>query len=255
MTSFTFNTEDNSVDAGQVQDASNQGDNQDNKPDTMTAEEIQEIVKRDMHAQHHIKNLESENKGMREEMSNLQKGFEELKDKLASQDIVQQLIERTQQNDSVNNKQDKEVEDNNNNNFDNNTINEMVKEQLNKFMESKEKSSNLDSVKKELGGMFKGKADDHVRSVAEKNGMSFDDAMDLASNNPKLFSSVFVEPFKNSPSIPSPTSANNNSSAPATGENLTMEHWNKLRKENPNKFFSVDVQKQYHKWFAEKREN
>lgn len=249
---MTFNiTEDQTVNPeGQATDTQGTQDHAANSTAAMTADQINEIVKRDAHAQQHIKNLESENNGMRESLSSFEKEIEALKAKLASQDIVQQLITGKQQTNSVNVNKDQEV----NNNFDSDTINKMVSEQLKDFMRSQEQEKNMSVARTTLHEIFKGKADDHVKEVASKNGMSFDDAMSLAKTNPALFSNVFVNPYKQSASSPAPTSASNNSQLPSATPEINMDYWNKLRRENPIKYYSVDTQKQYHQWFAANRD-
>ena len=118
-------------------------------------------------------------------------------------------------------------------------------------MKEQQGEANLAKAKQQLNELFKDKADDHVKSIAERNSISYEGALELAKTNPTMFNNVFVSPFKNaSNSNTAPTtSTQSTSTVPVQNQEITMEYWNKMRRENSRKFFSADVQKQFHQWF------
>lgn len=253
---MTFNI-DNTAD----QNGDNQGQpsqqpvNQDNgnmgAVDGITPEQLSEILKRDEHAQRHISLLENENKQMRDDFVSLQDQLSALQKQLASQQKVEELLARKPTSNDHQGNEDKPTMNTPTNSFDPEVIDSLVTQRMQDFMSKQEQEKNFRQVSTELSGIFKDKADDHVTAVASQNGLSFEDAMSLAKTNPVMFNNLFINPYKkNSTNTPAPTmGTQSTSSVPNQGSEITMDYWNKLRHEDKAKYWSTDVQRQYHKWY------
>lgn len=228
----------------------------------ITPEDIAEVLKRDKHAQHHISSLEEENKNLRDNFTSVQEKIDALEGRLTSQKKLEELL--TGKYTSNNQDQGEDLnsihKENNNSNdmntptnqgLDQSSIDSMISERMNEYMTQRDQEKNLNAAKAELGSLFKDKADDHVRTVAESNGLSFEAAQDLAKSNPTLFNNLFVNPYKTSSQAPTPTQGRQSSSSvpESQGNEITMEYWNKMRRENPTKFQSVQTQRAFHEWF------
>ncbi len=211
----------------------------------LTQEQLTEIVKRDEHAQRHISNIETENAGMRTQLQELQAQYADMQSKLGSQNDFQELLNGMNNNSNQQQQQQQppqqvqsELPD-----FD-----KLVSDKIQGFMSSKQDQLNMDTAAKALSSMFGVKADEHVTKIAEQNGMTFEGASDLSKNNPTLFENLFIKPFSQGNSGVAPTTGSQSQGSQAE-QTVNMEHWNKMRRENPSQFWSVPVQKEYHKWF------
>lgn len=259
---MTFNI-DNPVDqnGGNQGQPSQQPVNQDNGSmgavDGITPEKIAEILKRDEHAQRHIANLENENKEMRTDFEALQEQLAALQNKLASQQKLEELLAGKRTSNDHQDDKDKKPMNTPTDSFDPSVIDSLVTQRMQDFMSKQEQEKNFRQVSTELTGIFKDKADDHVTAVASQNGLSFEDAMSLAKTNPVLFNNLFINPYKkNSTNTPAPTTGNQStSSVPNQGSEITIEYWNKLRRENPSQYWSPAVQRQYHQWYNSSKQN
>lgn len=253
---MTFNIEtpaDQTGDQGQPSQQPSAADNAASGADNgITAEQLNEILKRDEHAQKHIKTLEEENEQVRQNFIALQEKLETVQGQLNSREKLEQLLA------GKNTSTDNSNQEGNLNNMNTPTsqlgqddIDSLVNQRIQGYMQEKEQEKNLNNIKASLNEVFKDKADDHVKQVAQANGISFEEAMDMAKKNPALFNNVFVNPFNKGATTPAaPTfGSQSTSSVPNTNNGIDMEHWNKLRRENPTKFFSVETQKAFHQWF------
>lgn len=219
----------------------------------ITPDKLLEILKRDEHAQQHISKLEQENKTIRDNFDSLQTQLEKLQAQLSSQKKVEELLTGKY---SSNNQPDQGNQNQNMNTptqqtLDQATVDSLIAERMKEFMSKQEQDKNYETAKIELSRVFKDKSDEHVRSVAAKNGLTYEAAENLAKTNPVLFNNLFVAPFKQgSTSVTAPTQSNQStSSVPNANPEINMEYWNKLRRENPRKWQSVETQKAFHTWF------
>lgn len=214
----------------------------------MTPEQIQEIVKRDAHAQQHIANIENENKSMREDLAKFQDELKTFKDKLAAQSSVEEILKRTSTSTQQTQQPAEQTPE-----FDFNKVEELVTQRVQKIFTEQEQQQNYSQAAAELSGIFKDKADEHVTKVARENGMSYEDAQQLARTNPTMFTNVFVKPYaQGSNSTPAPTQSDvstNTNTVPATQAKDEYAAWMKMRKEEPNKFYTPATQRQWHTWF------
>lgn len=249
---MTFNLETAPADQGQPnqqQPTDNVGQGADKG---ITLDELNAILKRDENAQKHIRTLEEENNAMRDNFSTLQEQVELLQSQLRSRETVEKLLK------GMNASKDQSSGQENKNQMNTPTtsinpdeINTLVTQRIQGYMKEQQGEANLAKAKQQLNELFKDKADDHVKSIAERNSISYEGALELAKTNPTMFNNVFVSPFKNaSNSNTAPTtSTQSTSTVPVQNQEITMEYWNKMRRENSRKFFSADVQKQFHQWF------
>lgn len=224
----------------------------------ITPTNIDEILKRDEHAQQHITSLEKENKDLRDNFTAMQEQLEAIEGKLASQKKLEELL--TGKNTSNNQEADQGNPPMNTpteQGLDQASIDSMISARMQEYLTKQEQDKNYSAATATLGSMFKDKADDHVRTVASSNGLTFEAAQDLAKSNPTLFNNLFVTPFKGSSNhTPAPTqSRQSTSSVPEQTSEINMEYWNKLRRENPTKFQSVQTQKAFHTWFHNNKSN
>lgn len=217
-----------------------------------TPEKLAEILKRDEHAQQHISNLENENKTMRDNFNSLQEKLEVLEARLASQKKVEELFAGMH---TSNNQEPDQGNQNNMNtptqSIDQETIDSLIASRMNEYMSKQEQDKNFLVAQTELNRLFKDKSDDHVKAIADKNGLSYESAKDLAKTNPTLFNNLFINPYKGTQgtTFTPTTGSQSTSSVPETQQEITMEYWNKLRRENPRKWQSVETQKAFHQWF------
>lgn len=207
---------------------------------------FQELQKRDEHAQQHISHLEGENNGMREEMKRISEEMQALKDKLAAQQKVEDLLKGNQTSvpASTETKQDVNPVD----------VDKLVSERVSQFFTEKEQQDNFNTASKTLATMFSDKADEHVTKIAQENGMNMDDAVALSRTNPKMFNNIFIKPYEGQRAqSPAPSHTGQNTGSVPTGQpQITQEYWSNMRRDpkTRDKFWSVPVQKEYHKWVA-----
>lgn len=213
-----------------------------------TPEQIAELVKRDANAQQHISNIENENRGMREDLQKLQEQMQDYEAKLAAQRKVEELLKGSntsnQQGDQHMEQQQQQTPA-----VNKDDINALVNEQVKNFFTEREKEENFNRASSAVTEIFKDKADSHVTKVAEENGMSFEEAQSLAREKPQLFNNLFVKPFTSSQGKGfQPTESSQNTGSVSGNNEITQEYWNKMRRENSAKYWSVPVQKQYYDW-------
>lgn len=255
---MTFNIQSNAADQG---GSLGQPDQQPTTPDQgaagavegITPDKIAELLKRDEHAQRHIATLEADNKTVRENFLSLQEQVDALQAQLAAAKKVEELLSRkTLPNDNQN---QQEVKPNMNTptttTFDPSVIDSMVTQRVQELAKQQEQEKNFRAAQETLSALFMDKADEHVKTVAQSNGLSFDNAMELARTNPVLFNNLFINNYKkpSTPTTPTMGTIATGTAPNATSNEITMEYWNKMRRENLAKFTSAAVQKQYHEWF------
>jgi hypothetical protein len=88
-------------------------------------------------------------------------------------------------------------------------------------------------------------ADKNVTARAQELGISLQDATALAKTSPKAFKELFIPSEGVAPTSGSIRSGGEGQSAPLTTSGSLDDrkaYYSKLRRENPNKYWSVDVQ-------------
>ena len=259
---MTFNIEtptDQAGEAGQPNQQPNTTDNVSNGADQgITLDKLNEILKRDEHAQKHIQTLEEENEQMRLNYSSLQEKIELMEAQIKSQKTVEELLTRKNTS-TVDHQQGTEVTQTMNtptNSVSTDDLDSLVNQRIQGYMQEQQQVKNLESAKKDLNEIFKDRADDHVKQVAAQNGITLEGALELAKSNPTMFNNLFVNPYKKGTTAAAPTfGSQSTSSVPTANTNeITMEYWNKMRRENSRKFFSADTQRQFHQWFHSQKQ-
>lgn len=213
----------------------------------MTEQQLSELVKRDAHAQQHIANLEEENRGMREDLSKLMDQMQSFETKLSAQQTVEQLLKGTSTSTPA--QQPQEPATMQTPAFDQSQVEEMVTQRVQKIFTEREQEQNYMRAAQRLTETFKDKADEHVAKVASENGLSYEDAQGLAKTNPVLFENLFINQAVKTTTPAAPTQGNQSTGTVQTQNTLDQAYWTKMRREQPNRFWSPEVQKQYHSWF------
>lgn len=207
---------------------------------------FQELQKRDAHAQQHISHLEGENNGMREELKRISEEMQSLQDKLTAQKKVEDLLKGNQTSVPASTETEQGV--------DPVDVDKLVSERVSQFFTEKEQQDNFNAASKTLAKLFNDKADEHVTKIAQENGMTMEDAVSLSKSNPKMFSNIFVKPYEGQAThTPAPSHTGQNTGSVPTGQpQITQEYWSNMRRDpkTRDKFWSVPVQREYHKWVA-----
>lgn len=192
--------------------------------------EYEALRTRDEHAQKHIPRLESENAELRDRVA-------ELEGKLASATTLDEALAR------IANQGDGQA-------IDHTDVAQVVREVLGQEQTAAKMESNWNSVVTDLTkkyGEWKD-ADAYVQSRSRELDISLEEATKMAKNNPIAFRSLY--------NLDAPAASSNPagshgagaqgqrgiSSAPGTVRDKA--YYSNLRKNDPNKYWSVDVQAQ-----------
>lgn len=184
---------------------------------------------RDAAAQLHIPKLQSENSELRDKVTELQASLanattiDDALDKMSAQGDSQPTVDRTD-------------------------VAQIVEEVLGTKQTQARQEANWSTVQNKLTEVYSDwkTADAKVQERCQELDVSLQDATEMARHNPKAFMQLFV------PSAPSSADRSSGtgdlgqrgvSSAP-DGQLGTKEYYSKLRKTDPEKYWSVDVQAQ-----------
>jgi hypothetical protein len=194
--------------------------------------EYEALRQRDEHAQQHITRLESENSELRDKVV-------ELEDKLANATTLDEALTR------ISNQGEGQQ------NVDRTDVAQVVEEVLGQKQTEERMEANWSSVVTDLTkkyGDWKA-ADAKVQERAVELDISLEDATTMAKNNPKVFRTLFnLDSQSNTSSNPAgshgagATGQRGVSSMP--GQVRDKSYYANLRKNDPNKYWSVDVQAQ-----------
>lgn len=154
--------------AGAGGDNQQQGDN----GAQLSTEAIDALIKRDTHAQDHIKNLEAETAQLRQEMASL-------KEKADSALTAEQLLERlnTQQHQQPQTVNVDEVVA---------KATQSIQSNLQQERAEAERKANFSKVADAVQAKYGQNADAEMRQVAAENHMSFEELHSMAHSNPEL---------------------------------------------------------------------
>jgi len=199
------------------------------KDQVVTSPDVEALRRRDEHAQLHIVRLESENKELRDTNSALQS-------KLANAKTVEDVISRmnSPKSDATPVDPDK--------------LADAVEARLSAKDVKKQQETNWETVFNKLTETFGewSKANTEVQAKAAELGMSNEDATTLAKRSPSAFYELFLPKSSTNNTAGSPRSvgAGQQATSTHTGEVRNQAYYNKMRKEQGNKFWSVEVQAQ-----------
>jgi len=202
-----------------------------------TADELSALVKRDANAQKHIPRLEAENSELRTRVL-------ELESKLENAKTLDDVLER------LNNKSDgstptKEI--------DPDKVAELVVSTVKNLTKEQKEEQNWSTVLNKLNdtyGSFS-KADAAIAKKAAELGLTTKYATSLAKTSPEAFFKLFMDQSTNplqqtTNSATSVPAANVGVGKPDNKEEL-RKYYQKMRRENPNKYWKLETQMQYRK--------
>lgn len=158
---------------------------------TKTFKSDEEIFNAYSHSQKHIGTLEQENAGYRSTIEDLKSKYEEVLEKQNMANDVLEAIKAEKVDTSSNH-------------------NQLTTSDLDQYLETREAEkryrARIDEANSALTSAYAEKAPEHVAKVAGENGMTAEDAVQLAGSNPILFKRLFL-PKEESPRAPTLTQA------------------------------------------------
>ncbi len=197
----------------------------------ITAEELAALKTRDTSAQSHIVDIESENEALRTQVT-------ELANNLASATTLEEVMSRMKTDDGASQEQ-----------VDPDKVAEKVEQRLQLRTQQRVSDDNWTAVYDKLTDTYGewDKADEEIRARCATLKMSTQEATSLAKTSPAAFYELFL-PKQGTPTQSSAASATGKqTSMPPVEDGLSRDraYYKELRKKNPNKYWSVDVQAQY----------
>lgn len=196
----------------------------------ITTEELEALRTRDAAAQAHIPGLESENKDLRDKVV-------ELETSLTNATNLKDVLEGTS------NKGDQLTAD---------AVTQIVANTLDQKQTQAKQDSNLESVWSALTTTYGDvkTADVKVQERAIELDIPLDDATTMARNNPKAFLNLFIPSTTAAPAgsagVRSAGSGQNTvANTPITGDVRDKAYYQKLRRENPKYYWSLEGQTAY----------
>lgn len=194
--------------------------------------EYEALRKRDENAQQHIARLESENAELRDK-------YTEVENKLTNATTLDDALARIA---NQGNDQSKDI--------DPTDVAQVVREVLGQEQTATKRESNWQNVTSKLTEVYGdwATADTKVQEKARELDITLEEAGNMARNNPKAFMQLFV-PAQSTTNHKAGSSTGTGdigqkgvSNAP--GQVRDKAYYNELRRKNPNKYWSVDVQAQ-----------
>jgi hypothetical protein len=194
--------------------------------------EYEALRQRDEHAQKHIQRLESENSELRDKVV-------ELEDKLASATTLDEALKR------ISNQGEGQ-----DTSLDRTDVAQVVEEILGQKQTKERMESNWQEVVSDLTkayGDWK-TADLKVQERAQELDISLEEATMMARNNPKAFRTLFNLQNQQTSSNPAGShgagAMGQRGVSSQPGQLRNQAYYSNLRKNDPNKYWSVDVQAQ-----------
>jgi hypothetical protein len=192
--------------------------------------QYEELRKRDEHAQQHIPRLESENNELRDKVVELEK-------QLANSTTLDEALAGMQNQGS------------DQASIDRTDVAQIVTEVLGQHQTQATQESNWQTVAQSLTDTYGDweTADKKVLERATELDISVQDATAMARQNPKAFMQLFV-PQGQSTSSAKPGSSTGTGeigqrgAVNEVGETRNKDWWNNLRRTNPDKYWSVEMQ-------------
>jgi hypothetical protein len=196
---------------------------------TDSQDDIAALRRRDEHAQAHIARLESENAELRSTVVDLQA-------KVANAKTVESVINQIKSEGTASNS------------VDPNQLVDAVEARLTQRETTKTQDGNWEVVVTKLTGTFGdwNKANSEIQLKAKELGLSNEDATLLARRSPDAFFELFLpKSSEGSAGITRTAGLGQSAASTHTGEVRNQAYYTKMRRENSNKYWSVEVQAQY----------
>lgn len=196
--------------------------------------DLDALKKAKAHADAHIKNLEKEQAELRKELET-RLSLEQFRDEI--------LSSKTPSSNSGNHPGENEQVDEA---FSRDDVARLVKETINQERTVAEKNHNRALVAEGLQKAWGSNFQSRLAQRAQELGMTREQFNELASSSPQGFLAM-VNPTSSSqvPNV-SPPAADRRPSA-GNQSTQTLEHFKKMRKEDPSRYWSPQVQKQIHR--------
>jgi hypothetical protein len=192
--------------------------------------EYEALRRRDEHAQQHIPRLESENEELRNKIV-------ELESRLASATTLDEALAR------IANKGEGQA-------IDRADVAQVVRDVLGETQTAEKMDSNWNTIVDTLTkkyGEWKA-ADAAVQERARELDISLEEATKMAKNNPKVFRTLFNLDTNSATSNPAGShgagAQGQRGISSAPGQVRDKAYYSNLRKTDPNKYWSIDVQTQ-----------
>lgn len=201
------------------------------------------LAKSKYEADRHIQNLEQEQNELRQELNTRLK-LEELMKTLSEPKAPE--ASKHQNNEDGG---ERRGDPNKNSEVD---IEKTVEALLNSRLEAQHKQNNVAVVKDELTKRWGKQYLANVDKVLSETGMSREQFADLAATNPKVVLALAdkVAPSQSNPNDPllsAPRSTQRIVGSPQSSNEKNFKFYEKIRKENPRRYFSPEVQGEMHR--------
>lgn len=195
-------------------------------------EKYEALRQRDEHAQKHIQRLESENSELRDKVVDLENN-------LANATTLDEALKR------ISNQGENQSES-----FARADVAQVVEEVLGQKQTASRMDSNWQEVVSDLTKVYGDwkTADLKVQERAQELDISLEEATTMARNNPKAFRTLFNLQPQQQTSNPAGShgagAQGQRGVSSHPGQVLNKEYYSNLRKNDPNKYWSVDTQAQ-----------
>lgn len=205
--------------------------------------DIDAVLKRDQHAQAHIKTLQDEAQAYRDMIAKYEI---ELKEKKTVEDLLQRMEQDKLNASATRNEEptapvvnvDEVIE----------SASSKVLDQLSARERQEHERRNLQTAHESLRGQYGDKYKEVVKNRASELGLSMGEIDRLGKNSPNAL--LELVRGKSSASAPAPSTGSISGLPSQSGDELSP--FTKLFKENKNEFYKPEVQKQYRKAILEK---
>lgn len=187
MSDQSFQSGDPAKDAQTQQSFQDQGgDNGTGNANQLTPEQLAEIVKRDEHAQAHIRNLESEAKERNTQLESLNQRLQELTEQVNKQETFEEALRKLKE------QQQQQPQGGDQSTVDADQIAEVVRQKLEQesLLRTAEqnKAAAIARAQEKYGENFL----QEVQKTAESLGMSLEKVDQLAAETPEVFNRLFL---------------------------------------------------------------
>lgn len=192
----------------------------------LSEEQIQEILKRDEHAQKHIQTLEQEAKDRAQKIQELEERYQRIEADLEKRESFESALEKLQQQQAAgqSTKEDQTT-------VDPNDIAAQVLKRIESENQAKTHEANrakaVEAARQKFGEQYL----DQVSARAEQLGMSLNDVDDLAATRPQVYNELFIGKGGKEPPTKPSVSGQRAAHVPEGGEEEQRELYRQNRKE------------------------
>jgi hypothetical protein len=196
--------------------------------------DVDGLLKAKAHADKHIKNLEIENTGMR--------------DDLKTRQTLEELLAKTQSQPNLNVNAEPPVNSNNQNPLSDTDLEAKLNAKLSEWEKKKAREQNAAYVRSELSKAWGSDYLSKLEAKSRELGESLDDLAEMAQNKPKVFLKLVGAEGERSVFNPAPPSSQFRSNAQNSQQNTKTYSWfQNLRRSDPSTYWSVATQKELHR--------